>query len=224
MRNTMDDDKGVFVVIEGIDGSGKETLLVNLLPIIYASNKRYDDIIITREPTYGRWGKFAREMLQQETDPYSNAEAAAKYFINDRIDHHAKLIEPALARGALVMCDRERYSTIAFQGAQGMDIEKLIKDHTPMISPTLVLIADCPVEVAMKRRGVIIDPIRDSNHAQTVEIEKFEKYEFQQKVDAIYKQCPTLFPNTPFYFINTNQSVEDEIADAFEILREYLPF
>ena len=213
-------EKGLFIVIEGIDGSGKSTLIKNLLGHIYQRNKRFDDLIVTREPTYGRYGKHAREILMQDGDPMTNRELALDYFIKDRIEHHARLIEPALLRGAIVLCDRERFSTTAYQGAQGISIEKIVGMHKMMLSPDVVLLATCSPDLALRRR---LDELAKQQPG-SVTVEKFEQLEFQKKVAVLYARCGELFPHIPVKMINTESNRDESLQQALSALEAYLPY
>lgn len=107
---------GFLVVIEGIDGSGKSTqarLLASKL------KKMGWPVIILREPTHGKWGRKIRAKARAETifDPQKELEL----FIRDRQDNVQRHIQPALNQNKVVILDRYYFSTMAYQGARGID-------------------------------------------------------------------------------------------------------
>ena len=113
--------QGIFIVFEGIDGSGKSTQAARLAQTLSA---RHLDVTLTREPTDGVWGRKIRNIARAGRAGTS-LEQEISYFIEDRKQHVREVIHPALRRGGVVICDRYYYSTIAYQGALGADPERL---------------------------------------------------------------------------------------------------
>jgi dTMP kinase len=109
--------RGSFVVFEGADGSGKSTQLRLLAAWLRA---RGHEVVETAEPWEGgAWGARVRAMLRSgETLP---AEEELRWFFEQRREHVRELVEPSLARGCVVLCDRYYLSTVAYQGARGLD-------------------------------------------------------------------------------------------------------
>src|SRR5450759_981694 len=103
--------KGVFIVIEGLDGSGKTTQAILLAKRLSQSHKT----ILTAEPSRGKIGAFIRESCLYE-EKRLPTEAEALLFAADRVEHVQKEIKPALDEGKLVICDRYVYSSLAYQG------------------------------------------------------------------------------------------------------------
>jgi len=98
--------------------------------------------------------KKIKEILKKEKDPKKGGELCLKLFVKDREEHLKKEIEPFLKKdNSIVICDRYYYSTIAFQNAQGIDMEKLIIDNMAFRTPDITFILDLPVEVALERIG-----------------------------------------------------------------------
>jgi dTMP kinase len=92
--------RGLFIVIEGIDGTGKSTQAQRLGEWFKAQGR---EVILSREPTAGPWGQKVR--ASGETGRLS-AEDELQYFLNDRQQHVQELIAPALAAGKVVILDR----------------------------------------------------------------------------------------------------------------------
>ena len=115
--------KGIFIVIEGLDGSGKTTQ-ATLLAKKLSQNYR---VLLTAEPSRGKIGTFIREGCLYE-DKRLPTEAEALLFAADRIEHMYSEVKPALDEGKLVICDRYIYSSLAYQGSAGLSLE-LDKNH-----------------------------------------------------------------------------------------------
>lgn len=139
---------GLFIVLEGIDGTGKSTQ-VRRLGEWFVSRGR--EVVLSREPTDGPWGKKLRESAATGRLP---ADEELQYFLNDRRQHVAETITPALAAGKVVILDRYYFSTMAYQGARGFDpaeIRRLNEEFAPR--PDLLLILDLDVDTAHQRIG-----------------------------------------------------------------------
>ena len=139
---------GLFIVIEGIDGTGKSTQ-ARRLGEWFTTHGR--EVVLSREPTDGPWGKKLRESAA--TGRLAPADEL-QYFLNDRRQHVAETIAPALAAGHVVILDRYYFSTMAYQGARGFDpaeIRRLNEQFAPV--PDLLLILDLDVDAAHRRIG-----------------------------------------------------------------------
>src|SRR3989338_6405025 len=104
--------KGIFIVLDGLDGSGKSEM-AKLLGSYISSNNKSCNILVTREPTDGKYGKEIRNILANEADPKINSHKLLELFIKDREDHLKKEIVPFLNktdRGKnIAICDRYYY-------------------------------------------------------------------------------------------------------------------
>ena len=162
--------RGAFIVLEGIDGSGKSEQVRRLAAWL---RERGRIAVETCEPTQGPWGRRVREWLGGDLE--ASEREVLEMFVNDRAEHVEQLILPALARGEIVVCDRYQASTRAYQVAQGVDralVSRLL-DARGFRDPDLTLWLRVPVEVAMLRMG-------------SSATERFEKSEFLTRVDAEY--------------------------------------
>ncbi|KAB2642752.1 MAG: dTMP kinase [Verrucomicrobia bacterium] len=139
----------MFIVIEGIDGTGKSTQ-VQLLAEWFAAQGR--EVLTSREPTDGPWGKKLRDSAASgRLEPAQELE----YFLKDRRQHVEEVIAPALAAGKVLILDRYYFSTMAYQGARGFDpaeIRRRNEEFAP--PPDLLLILDLEVTTAHQRIGL----------------------------------------------------------------------
>lgn len=197
-----------FIVFEGIDACGKGTQMLKAAEYIYSKDKAYN-LEIIREPTYGKVGQEIRKILKTENNPLSGAEKCFDLYLEDRKANHEKIIYPALNKdlmggryATIVLCDRYWYSTYAYQGAQGIDKNRIVKANKQFIVPDLLLIYDLPAKVALERaRG------RDKNRR-----DKFEIIDFQEKVRQNYLEIAK-FSNTAV--INANPTLEEISSTNF---------
>ncbi len=139
---------GLFIVLEGIDGTGKSTQARRLGEWF---EKQGREVMISREPTDGPWGKKLRESAATGR---LSPQDELQYFLNDRRQHVEEKIAPALAAGKVVILDRYYFSTMAYQGARGFDpaeIRRMNEAFAPV--PDLLLILDLDVDTAHDRIG-----------------------------------------------------------------------
>ncbi len=140
--------KGIFIVIEGIDGTGKSTQAARLGQWFKALGR---EVVLSREPTAGPWGRKLRESAATGR---LSPEDELQYFLNDRREHVSDLIHPALVAGKVVILDRYYFSTMAYQGARGFDpaeIRRRNEEFAPV--PDLLIILDLDVDAALARIG-----------------------------------------------------------------------
>jgi dTMP kinase len=158
----------MFVVIEGIEGSGKSTLHRGLVERLRVDGR---DVVVTREPGGTATGDAIRTIFLDRTltiEPLTEALLVSAA----RAQHVAEVIRPALAANQLVLCDRFTDSTIAYQGyGSGLDLDalrRLCDAAAGGIRPDLVLLIDLTVEVArarMKERSYVLDRIESQDDA-----------------------------------------------------------
>ncbi len=161
--------KNLFIVFEGIDGSGKSTQCRMLYDYIV---KTGSDAKLLAEPTSGRWGTELRAMLKSGTPP--PVEKQIELFIRDRIDDCGRNILPALKAGSTIVMDRYFYSNAAYQGTDMITPAEIIKlnmkEKFPV--PDRVYLIDVTADTAMERISL-------RNGGAT---ELFEKHSFLEKV------------------------------------------
>ena len=141
----------MFVTFEGMEGSGKSTALAGVAERLEAMGM---DVVCTREPGGSELGRTVRTLLL-DAKRSMVPEAELFLFLADRAQHVAEVIRPALARGAMVLCDRFTDSTLAYQGhARKLDLQVLASFNqaaTGGLEPDLTLLFDLPVEEGLRR-------------------------------------------------------------------------
>ena len=166
--------RGRFITVEGIDGAGKSSQIAHIVELL---RSRGLEVVSTREPGGTRLGERLRELLLHEP---MNLETEALLMFAARREHVAQVIEPALARGAWVVCDRFSDATFAYQGGgRGLGIERIeVLEHWVQsgLQPDLTLLFDVPLEVSRERL------------AKTRVLDRFEQeqQDFHQRVRNCY--------------------------------------
>jgi dTMP kinase len=139
--------RGLFIVFEGIDGSGKTTQARRLLRRLRRRGRR---AVFFREPSRGRWGREIRR-LALRADSLTPREEL-DLFVRDRRENVSKNLGPALAAGRDVVLDRYYFSTIAYQGAKGLDPDRIRRQNESFaIVPDLVIILDVDAAAGLAR-------------------------------------------------------------------------
>jgi dTMP kinase len=135
------------VVLEGIDGTGKSTLAAGLYGRLV--DEGYP-AVLTFEPTNGPWGSRLRESFSQKTR--LSQEEELELFMMDRKEHVERVVLPALDLGKVVVCDRYYFSTMAYQGARGLDVERIRMENEAFAPvPDLVILLQLTPESAVSR-------------------------------------------------------------------------
>jgi dTMP kinase len=130
--------KGILIVIEGIDGAGKSTQARLLLRKLRAGGF---NAVSYREPTRGKWGREIKK-LARRSDSISPEEELA-LFVKDREENVRKNLRPALSRRKIVILDRYYFSTMAYQGAKGIDPARIKRANERFaVKPDLVFVLD----------------------------------------------------------------------------------
>jgi len=131
-------ERGFLIVIEGIDGAGKSTQAEILMSSL---RERGFDVVYFSEPSGSRWG---REIKRKARDPDSITPVEElELFQKDRKENVEKNLKPSLGRNKIVVLDRYYFSTIAYQGAKGIDEERIKRMNEEFaVEPDLVFILD----------------------------------------------------------------------------------
>jgi len=184
--------KGILIAIEGIDGAGKTTQ-VTMLREYY---QRFSIPVTTlKEPTSGEFGQKIKQLAMHGR--HKTAEEELELFINDRIEDCEKNIAPALKKNELVIMDRYYFSSVAYQGALGLDPEYILKRNEEVaIKPDIVIILDVAAKIGLSRI------IYSRNDTQ----DHFENEEYLDKVREIFRRM-----SAPYVQLVDGHSDEDSV-------------
>ena len=170
--------RGILIAFEGLDGCGKSTQLRRAAETLRAQGV---DVVVTREPTDGAWGRRIRAMAKN-AEPVP-PETELEWFFEDRREHMREVVEPALAAGKVVLSDRSYISTVAYQGARGLDPGKILADsQAEFVRPDRILVFELSPTIGLARvaaRGGEQEPA-------------FENQVFQEKVAEVFARLDSL--------------------------------
>lgn len=196
-----------FITLEGIDASGKSTQIQYLERNLKQLGANH--VIVTREPGGTTVGKEISHLVlkRKELDIFPSTEVFL--FAADRSQHVMQVIKPALMEGKFVISDRYVDSSLAFQGAAGMQIEFIQAVNQFAISgvkPDLTIWLDIPVEVTMER----LDLRGESDRLES------KGTEYLARVRAFYQN---MSDNEPYRFVRFDGTQKpEEIAKQIKAL------
>ena len=175
--------RGKFITLEGVDGAGKSTHVPWIAERLRAAKR---EVVVTREPGGTPLAEKLRAMVLAESmDPL----AETLLMFAARADHVQKVIAPALARGAWVVCDRFTDATLAYQGGgKGVSqdlIRRLALAVHPGLEPDQTLVFDCSYEVSRSRL---------SASGRTLDRFETEEQAFFDRVRATYQKLAAAEP------------------------------
>jgi len=200
--------RGLFITLEGGEGSGKTTQALRLFQSLTAQGY---DVLHTREPGGTPVAERLREVLLHHSDEAVAPETEALLMLAARRQHVEHVIRPALSRGNIVICDRFSDSTLAYQGyGRGLDLTLLRMINgwvTGRLAPHLTLFFDVPVAIGLQRR-----------HGHTAGQNRLdhETHRFHSKVRAGFRALAKREPRR-IKIVDARQS-PDSVAQAVETL------
>lgn len=201
--------KGKFITFEGIDGAGKSSHVEWLAEWLRARGKT---VQVTREPGGTELGEKLRALLLAEP---MHLETETLLMFAARREHLARLIEPALARGEWVVCDRFTDATYAYQGGgRGLDrakfavLEHWVHEH---LQPDLTLLFDLPLDVA-RERIVLAN--------RTLDKFEQERVDFHERVRLAYLERAHAHPSR-IRVIDANQPLDKIRVKLEEVLASH---
>jgi dTMP kinase len=167
-----DKRSGFLITIEGIDGIGKTTQARILSEFL--RGKGYD-VVELREPTESVWGKKIRNLTKHGRDASPKEECM--WFLEDRKLDVSENIAPGLESGKIIVVDRYYYSNMAYQGALGLDMEKIRSENEKFAPrPDIVIILDATPKTGLDR----------IKNKRKEELNYFETLEYQEKVRELF--------------------------------------
>ncbi len=204
-----------FIVIEGIDGCGKSTLIEGI--------KKWDEkygigSIFTKEPTDGKIGQEIRKILQSGFDSSGHKtepRELQRLYIEDRLEHRQN--EAVYLEQYPVFSDRDFSSTIAYGASEGLDLKWVINEHEKILGnyffvPDLIFIWDLPAEEAMERLK--------KTHKQ---LDYFEKLAFLKKIRESYLAFAMKMGRPPVGMGEMNIQIIDATPSPKKILKSVIP-
>ncbi len=194
-------NKGVFICIEGLDASGKTTHAHRLVRNL---RRKEFDAVYTTEPSRGEIGRFIRTyILQRKRRVPSVVETLL--FAVDRVDHVEKEIKSALEEGKIVVSDRYVYSSLAYQGAAGLDLRWIEEINRLALPPDLAIYIDVSPEVVVKR-------IRRKKSVM-------ERLETQRRVREVYMK---FVKNGKLVPVDGNRRKDEVAKDILTVVLDFL--
>ncbi|MBM3389580.1 MAG: dTMP kinase [Betaproteobacteria bacterium] len=204
---TLGEGTHLFITLEGIDGAGKSTHLAALAQWWRARGR---EVVLTREPGGTPLAERLREMVLHDA---MDALTESLLVFAARREHVLRVIEPALKRHDVVLCDRFTDATFAYQGggrafdrAVLLQLEAWVHGHC---QPDLTFLFDVPPEVAQERRAAVRQP--DRFEAQNLE--------FFTRVRQAYEQRRLAQPQR-FALVDATASPESVAAQVLAIMQE----
>ncbi len=185
----------IFIVLEGIDGSGKSSVGRLLL-------SDFEEMYLTREPTGCAVGRLAKRIAHKSTSPYYDL----FLYVADRV-HHTDRIKDILERGRDVVCDRYWGSTAAYQAAKSdIELEYLVNIQEPFIlTPDITFLFDIEPEIGLERI---------QNREET---SKYERVEFLREVRSNYL---TLAEGHGWDIIDASDDLKKVYSDVKSIINK----
>jgi dTMP kinase len=206
------DERGRFITLEGPEGSGKSTAARHLVDWLHG---RVPEVVLTHEPGGTPLGEEVRRLLLHLRDVSDalDPRADALLFAAARAQHVARVIRPALGRGAWVVCARFVDSSFAYQGGgYGNDMAELRRLQafaTGGLMPDLTILLDVPVEIGLARTR---------RRAEWNRFEDTEGRAFFEQVRATYRRLADAEPGR-FRVIDGSGTVDESDAAIRAIVK-----
>lgn len=207
---------GLFVTVEGPDGSGKTTLVREL-------SRRLEErlnvsLTTTREPGGSDIAEKIREVIIDPENKEMDDKTEALLFAASRRQHIVETIKPALERGEVVLCDRFVDSSIAYQGAGRelgvLEVATLNEFATENLAPDLTLYLDVDAQVGLNR-------IDHKDSKRTKDRLELEKIDFHNRVRDAYHVL--LEENSErMHLVDATQAADKVLDDAWQVLENKL--
>ena len=191
----------MFIAVDGIDGSGKSTLVRGIAALLEPFRP-----LTTKEPTDASfWGRRLRASAREGRLPRATE---IEFFHKDRLQHIAEVIKPALESGRIVITDRYVDSTLAFQACSPKDADVLYERslRKDILCPDVTMILQCAVSEGLRRLQ-----LRDKGF-----LSAFEDNEAQRRAEEIYGTRS----GAHYRFIDASGTEDDTLRQAVDVLKE----
>lgn len=204
---------GIFISLEGPDGSGKSTAAKKIVPQLQQLSTQ--EVVLTREPGGSAIAEQLRDIILDVHNSAMDARTEALLYAAQRRQHIVDVILPALQANKIVLSDRYIDSSVAYQGAGrqlGMqEIWQLNLFATQKLLPQLTLYFDIPPAVGLKRI--------QQKRAQAADRLEKEQLDFHQRVTAAYQQLITQ-DSDRIVKIDAQQTPDQVVADCLAIISQ----
>lgn len=205
---------GFFITIEGPEGAGKTTVMQDVFEQLQSEGY---DLISTREPGGIRISERIREIILDNEFTEMDGRTEALLYAAARRQHLVEKIEPALAQGKIVLCDRFVDASLAYQGyARGLGIEEVLSINEFAIGklmPDLTLYFDVDPEIGLNRIAK-----NDNRELNRLDVESLA---FHQAVRTGYQEVVKRYPNR-IQVIDASQSQEEVTNYVLNVLKKTL--
>ncbi|MDM5186501.1 dTMP kinase [Bacillus sp. DX4.1] len=202
--------KGLFVTIEGPEGSGKSTLITKILPYFEQKEQK---VMATREPGGIAISEEIRTILHKQEYTMMEARTEALLYAAARRQHLVEKVMPALEKNYLVLCDRFIDSSLAYQGyARGLGIDKVFEINrfaTEDCMPGLTIYLDIEPEVGLAR--IEKDANREVNRLD------LESIAFHKRVHEGYLQVVDRFSDR-IVVVDANKPMEEIAEEVIQLI------
>ncbi|NMA04517.1 MAG: dTMP kinase [Clostridiales bacterium] len=189
--------KGIFITLEGLDGSGKSTQALYIKDFL---EERGYEVLLTREPGGTEIGEKIRQILLDKKNKEMSAITEALLYAASRAQHVEQVIVPALEDGKIVLCDRFIDSSIAYQGkGRELGLEAVMdinKFATCGLVPDITILLDMDPEASLNR----IKTVKGTDRLEQ------EKLDFHRRVYEGYRDLANMYPDR-IRVIDANKTV-----------------
>lgn len=216
---TVSPGRGCFVTLEGVEGSGKTTQIERLAERVRSAGRT---VVTTREPGGTAVGKALRGVLLAHAEHPPTASCELLLYAADRAQHLELVVEPALARGEVVLCDRYLDATVAYQGyGRGLGAARVLELHgTPPLDrrPHRTVLLDVPVEHGLERARA-----RNARDDPSDALGRFEaeNIEFHERVRDGYHRLARGEPER-FAIVDGTRPADAVALDVWHAVRAWI--
>ena len=204
-----------FLVLDGVNGAGKSTLLEQIKQIVAQANR---PMLSTREPGATAVGSTIRSLVLNSQERLS-PEAELFLFAADRAEHVTKVIQPALQKKQIVLCDRYFYSTEAFQGyGRGLNLKAVQSANELAVKdclPDLVVLLDLDPATGLRRTKSRGDSVTGRDSFEEEELAFHTR--LRQGFLTIANQRPE-----PFLVVDASVSPEQVLAQVRPVIENWI--
>ncbi len=205
---------GLFITLEGGEGSGKSTILTNIIEYLERNNY---EVVKTREPGGVRIAEDIRNIILDKKNTNMDGKTEALLYAASRRQHLVEKVIPNLKKGKIVISDRYLDSSLVYQGyARNIGMDEILNINLFAIDntlPKLTLILDIDPKIGLQRIN--------KNSQREVNRLDLETLEFHNKVRKGYLKLKDLFPER-IHIIDASKSIEEVTKNCIEQIEKLL--